>query len=125
MTTKEKLIATADALDVRSRLMETEVPLSLSPRTVNGIYFDDPLIGSQAVEAKRPTMMNPTETAPRHIPRTLKSASLETKAQMASATAHHEDAFIAPPPIRTMTPMLSLYATVRISNIRKLALWYI
>lgn len=120
-STREQLIAAADALDVRSKLMQTEVPLSLFPRTLQGATIPIPHFVPDTA-AKRPNVVVASEMARLQQDANLNHAAAESDRVHPTSEMPLTplDVPKCPPPTRSVTPMLSLYATVKVSNIRKL-----
>ena len=114
MTTQEQLIAAADALDVRRKLMQTEVPLSNTARIVENSQATLPHLVRQGSGRKPNVIMAATYE---RRPRKEMQIELPDRAKLSPTPTTPLD-LPCPPPTRSVTPMLSLYATVKVSNIR-------
>lgn len=110
------LIAAADALDVRSMLMKTDVPLTAYSHPIKTQHFMQE--GSLKVTDLNGSM-SPDPNVQEELPRkTSVDTVYKTWNGLVGATIIDQPILNVPPPTRTVTPMLSLYATVKISNIR-------
>lgn len=111
-------ISAADALHIRSVLMRSGVPLAALPRTGN--------LSSYVPREDRSVISNTRDVTVEIInhKKFSRKASIDHVAGASTCTVdtadHEVPSLRAPPPTRTVTPMLSFYATVKISNIRML-----
>jgi hypothetical protein len=115
MDSEESLLAAANALDIRSRLMATEVPLSLYSVGSDRHNLEIPKIGH--VPVQRPNVVDSDRP---HMACTATHQSIDqlpcSELQMMPIRKAHE---ITGQPVRSAAPMLSLYTTVKITNIRE------
>lgn len=107
--------------------METEVPLSLFPRTATGMFFDVPQdsVTASSIEEKTPRVVPQVVEPSRPEEEQLKLNPVAS--DFGPCEGHfidkeydaHQNLPMCPPPTRSVTPMFSLYATVKVSNIRQ------
>lgn len=116
MTGQAQLIVAADALDVRSKLMQTEVPLSVLPRSGVESGNSTAYLVPRITDSKKPKVVLPLDLN-HQTGQAAYSAIFGSCQPNSPLTPSMVPS--CPPPTRSVTPMLSLYATVKISNIRK------
>lgn len=121
LTSAQKLIAVADALDVRTRLMVTEVPLSSVPRTAYGFDFEItttsqcilPEQFASSGKSQKPSMSDLSSIHDKKVPPLKHLCSIATEAPQLDGNMKCSTS------VHPVTPMISQYATVKISNIRE------
>ncbi len=110
------LIATADALDVRTKLMQSEVPLSFTgteiPQNMKISTSDLPVVRHDDVSPKKPIIVH----RPYHANMDGESSGIDIGPAYAAAILSYPTSNLTPKK-GAIAPTLSLYATVKISNI--------
>lgn len=116
MSDRDQLIVAADALDVRSKLMQTEVPLSVLPRSSVDSGISNAYLMPRTTDLKKPKVVLPLD-----LNHQTGQTAFSTAFGSGQLNSPLTPSFMpsCPPPTRSVTPMLSLYATVKISNIRE------